>query len=247
MSFVHLHVHTEYSLLDGACRISGMMDRVKELGQKAIAITDHGVMYGCIDFYKAAKAADIKPIIGCEVYVARRGMEDRVHGIDDKSYHLVLLCENRKGYENLCLLVSEAFQRGVYNRPRIDLELLEKHHEGLIALSACLAGAIPQYLLAEDYDAALSYTQRLSAIFSNAARFVIAISRNILKRSSLLISFLISSAFSNCNSSKINSSMILAESRIFSFRFARFGLLLLQSAAVIPNTARFRISASSAY
>ena len=164
MSFVHLHVHTEYSLLDGACRINGMMDRVKELGQNAIAITDHGVMYGCIDFYKAAKAAGIKPIIGCEVYVARRGMEDRVHGIDDKSYHLVLLCENRKGYENLCLLVSEAFQRGVYNKPRIDLELLETHHEGLIALSACLAGAIPQYLLAEDYDAALDYTKKLSAI-----------------------------------------------------------------------------------
>ena len=102
MSFVHLHVHTEYSLLDGACRIDGIMDRVKELGQTAIAITDHGVMYGCIDFYKAAKAAGIKPIIGCEVYVARRGMADRVHGIDNDPYHLVLLCENRKGYENLC-------------------------------------------------------------------------------------------------------------------------------------------------
>ncbi len=97
MSFVHLHVHTEYSLLDGACRIDGIMDRVKELGQTAIAITDHGVMYGCIDFYKAAKAAGIKPIIGCEVYVARRGMADRVHGIDNDPYHLVLLCENRTG------------------------------------------------------------------------------------------------------------------------------------------------------
>ena len=104
MSFVHLHVHTEYSLLDGACRIDGIMDRVKELGQTAIAITDHGVMYGCIDFYKAAKAAGIKPIIGCEVYVARRGMADRVHGIDNDPYHLVLLCENRTGYENLCYL-----------------------------------------------------------------------------------------------------------------------------------------------
>ena len=103
MSFVHLHVHSEYSLLDGACRISGMMDRVKELGQNAIALTDHGVMYGCIDFYKAAKAADVKPIIGCEVYVARRTMEDRVHGVDDSGYHLVLLCENMTGYKNLCL------------------------------------------------------------------------------------------------------------------------------------------------
>ena len=122
MSFVHLHVHTEYSLLDGACRIDGIMDRVKELGQTAIAITDHGVMYGCIDFYKAAKAAGIKPIIGCEVYVARRGMADRVHGIDNDPYHLVLLCENRTGYENLCYLVSEAFIHGFYGKPRIDLQ-----------------------------------------------------------------------------------------------------------------------------
>ena len=127
MSFVHLHVHTEYSLLDGACRISGMMDRVKELGQTAIAITDHGVMYGCIDFYKAAKAAGIKPIIGCEVYLTRRKMEDRIHGIDNDPYHLVLLCENRQGYENLCMLVSEAFTRGFYGKPRVDLELLEKY------------------------------------------------------------------------------------------------------------------------
>ncbi len=165
MSFVHLHVHSEYSLLDGACRISSMMDRVKELGQTAIALTDHGVMYGCIDFYKAAKAAGIKPIIGCEVYVARRGMEDRIHGVDNESYHLVLLCENRKGYENLCLLVSEAYMRGFYGKPRVDLELLRKHHEGLIALSACLAGAIPQRLLQEDYEAAKEYANTMADIF----------------------------------------------------------------------------------
>ena len=165
MSFVHLHVHSEYSLLDGACRIGGMMDRVKELGQSAIAITDHGVMYGCIDFYKAAKAAGIKPIIGCEVYVARRSMEDRVHGIDNDPYHLVLLCENRKGYENLCKLVSEGFIHGFYGKPRVDLELLTRYHEGLIALSACLAGAIPQHLLEDDYSAALEYAQKLAKIF----------------------------------------------------------------------------------
>ena len=165
MSFVHLHVHTEYSLLDGACRIGSMMERVKELGQSAIAITDHGVMYGCIDFYKAAKAAGVKPIIGCEVYVSRRGMEDRVHGIDNDPYHLVLLCENRQGYENLCLLVSEAFTRGFYGKPRVDLALLRKHHEGLIALSACLAGAIPQYLMLEDYDAARDYALTMADIF----------------------------------------------------------------------------------
>ena len=165
MSFVHLHVHTEYSLLDGACRIGGMMERVKELGQSAIAITDHGVMYGCIDFYKAAKAAGIKPIIGCEVYVARRRMEDRVHGIDNDPYHLVLLCENRKGYENLCMLVSEAFTRGFYGKPRVDLELLKQYHEGLIATSACLAGGVAQYLVEEDYDSAKKYALQMADIF----------------------------------------------------------------------------------
>ena len=165
MSFVHLHVHTEYSLLDGACRISSMMDRVKELGQDAIAITDHGVMYGCIDFYKEAKAAGIKPIIGCEVYVARRLMGDRVHGIDNDPYHLVLLCENRTGYENLCLLVSEAFMNGFYGKPRVDLELLKKHHDGLIALSACLAGGVQQYLLVDEYDSARNYALKMADIF----------------------------------------------------------------------------------
>ena len=165
MSFVHLHVHTEYSLLDGACRIDGIMDRVKEAGQSAVAITDHGVMYGCIDFYKAAKAAGVKPIIGCEVYVTRRTIADRVHGIDNDPYHLVLLCENRKGYENLCLLVSEAFISGFYGKPRVDLEMLEKHHEGLIALSACLAGAIPQYLMEEDYTSAREYALKIASIF----------------------------------------------------------------------------------
>ena len=172
MSFVHLHVHTEYSLLDGACRIDGMMDRVKELGQSAIAITDHGVMYGCIDFYKAAKAAGVKPIIGCEVYVARRNMSDRVHGIDNDPYHLVLLCENRKGYENLCLMVSEAFINGFYGKPRVDLSMLEKHHEGLIALSACLAGAVPQYLMEEDYASAKAYALKLADIFGQGNFFL---------------------------------------------------------------------------
>lgn len=165
MSFVHLHVHSEYSLLDGACRIGSMMDRVKELGQDAIALTDHGVMYGCIDFYKKAKAAGIKPIIGCEVYVARRGMEDRIYGVDNEAYHLVLLCKDRTGYENLCYLVSQAYLKGFYGKPRVDLKLLRERHEGLIALSACLAGAIAQDLLQEDYDAARSYALELKDIF----------------------------------------------------------------------------------
>lgn len=172
MSFAHLHLHTEYSLLDGACRIDGLMERVKELGQTAVAITDHGVMYGCIDFYKAAKAAGVKPIIGCEVYVARRGMTDRVHGIDNDPYHLVLLCENRTGYENLCHLVSEAFIHGFYGKPRVDLELLSQHHEGLIALSACLAGGVAQYLMAENYDSAKEYALRLSEIFGEGNFFL---------------------------------------------------------------------------
>ena len=165
MSFVHLHLHSEYSLLDGACRIDGLMERIKELGQSAVAITDHGVMYGCIDFYKAAKAAGVKPIIGCEVYVARRGMEDRIHGVDNDPYHLVLLCKDRTGYENLCYLVSEAFIHGFYGKPRVDLALLEQHHEGLIALSACLAGAVPQYLMNEDYAGAKDYALNLARIF----------------------------------------------------------------------------------
>ena len=151
--FVHLHVHTEYSLLDGACRIDRMFDRVKELGQTAIAITDHGVMYGCVDFYKAAKKAGVKPIIGCEVYVATRSRFDKVNRIDG-SNHLVLLCKNETGYKNLIKLVSAGFIEGFYSKPRVDKELLEQHHEGLVCLSACLAGEIPQALLAGDYEKA---------------------------------------------------------------------------------------------
>ncbi|MEF9976780.1 MAG: PHP domain-containing protein, partial [Oscillospiraceae bacterium] len=146
-NFTHLHVHTEYSLLDGACRIDGLMERVKALGQTAVAITDHGVMYGCVDFYKAAKKAGIKPIIGCEVYVATRTRFDKVNRID-ANRHLILLCKNETGYRNLIKMVSSGFVEGFYNKPRIDHELLEKHHEGLICLSACLAGEIPQALLA---------------------------------------------------------------------------------------------------
>ena len=141
--FVHLHIHTEYSLLDGACRIDQLMDRVKECGQNAIAITDHGVMYGCVQFYKAAKKAGIKPIIGCEVYVATRTRFDKVNKIDGNN-HLILLCKNETGYKNLIKMVSAAFVEGFYSKPRVDKQLLEQYHEGLICLSACLAGEIPK-------------------------------------------------------------------------------------------------------
>ena len=165
MSFVHLHLHTEYSLLDGACRIGKLMDRVKELGQDAVAITDHGVMYGVIDFYRAAKAAGVKPIIGCEVYVAPRTRFDKVHGIDNENAHLVLLCQNETGYRNLSYLVSKGFLEGFYGRPRIDMELLRQHAEGLIALSACLAGAIPRRLKIDDYEGAKALALEYSQIF----------------------------------------------------------------------------------
>lgn len=165
MSFVHLHVHTEYSLLDGACRIGQLVKRASELGQNAVAITDHGVMYGVIDFYRAAKAAGIKPIIGCEVYVAPRTMADKVHGIDNEAQHLVLLCENETGYKNLSYMVSRAFLDGFYVKPRVDIDLLRQHSEGLIALSACLAGGIPRRLRMGDYDGAKAYALELSEIF----------------------------------------------------------------------------------
>ncbi len=161
MAFTHLHLHTEYSLLDGACRINKLMDRVRELGQTSVAITDHGVMYGVIDFYNTAKEKGIKPIIGCECYVAARSRHDKVHGLDSKRYHLVLLCENETGYKNLIAMVSKAWTEGFYTKPRIDRELLMKHSEGLIALSGCLAGEVSSALARGDYagarDVALWY------------------------------------------------------------------------------------------
>ena len=167
MSFVHLHLHTEFSLLDGACRIKKLVDRVKELGQEAVAITDHGVMYGAVDFYKACKAAGIKPIIGCEVYVAPRGRTrfQKVHEYDAESRHLVLLCRNEEGYRNLSYMVSQAFLEGFYIKPRIDLELLRKHAGGLIACSACLAGELPRLLMAGEYDQAKAVALEMRELF----------------------------------------------------------------------------------
>ncbi len=143
MGFAHLHLHTEYSLLDGACRIEKLLDTAQAMGHKAVAITDHGCMYGVIDFYKAAKKRGIKPILGCEVYVAKRTRFDKVHELDSENRHLVLLCENETGYRNLMVMVSKSYVEGFYNRPRVDYDLLREYHEGLIALSACVSGEIP--------------------------------------------------------------------------------------------------------
>ena len=165
MAFVHLHVHTEYSLLDGACRTDRLAKRAKELGQTALAVTDHGVMYGAVAFYKACREAGVKPIIGCEVYVAPRSRLDREHGLDNEYSHLILLCKNETGYRNLCYLVSAGFTEGFYIRPRIDWPLLHEHAEGLVCLSGCLAGYIPQAILRGDYEAAKARALELRELF----------------------------------------------------------------------------------
>lgn len=152
--FVHLHLHSEYSLLDGACRIGSIVQRAKELDQKAVAVTDHGVMYATIDFYKLAKEEGVKPVIGCEVYTAARTRHDRMYHLDSQHGHLILLCKDTEGYHNLIKLVSTAWIDGFYGKPRVDWDLLSQYNKGLIALSACLSGEIPRLLLADDYDGA---------------------------------------------------------------------------------------------
>ena len=165
--FTHLHVHTEFSLLDGACRLDDLVSRAKALGMQSLAITDHGNMYGAVDFYKACKRQGVRPIIGCEVYVAPRTRYDRER-VQDKAYnHLVLLCENEEGYKNLIAMVSKGYTEGFYFKPRIDRDLLQKHHQGLICLSACLAGEIPQALLERDYDKAKETALWYSDLFGS--------------------------------------------------------------------------------
>ena len=162
MAFTHLHVHTEYSLLDGSCKIKELAQRAAELGMDSMAITDHGVMYGVIDFYRAAREAGVKPIIGCEVYVTPGSRFDRENASgEDRYYHLVLLAENNQGYQNLMKIVSKGFVDGFYYKPRVDYEILETYHQGIIALSACLAGEVQRYIARGMYDkgkeAALHY------------------------------------------------------------------------------------------
>ena len=163
--FAHLHVHSEYSLLDGACRIEGLVDRVAALGQTACALTDHGVMYGVIDFYRACKAKGIHPVIGCEVYLAPHSRFDRSYLNGEWHSHLILLCENMTGYRNLIHMVSLGFAEGFYMKPRIDMELLRQHSEGLICLSACLAGVIPRALAEGDMDGAYELCEQFLEIF----------------------------------------------------------------------------------
>jgi DNA polymerase III subunit alpha len=173
MEFTHLHVHTEYSLLDGSSKIKEITSRAKELGMKSLAITDHGVMYGVIDFYKAAKEVGIKPILGCEVYVAPGSRFDKQPGeSESRYYHLVLLAENNTGYKNLMKIVSRGFTEGFYYKPRIDYEVLEQFHEGIIALSACLAGEVQRYLARGMYEAGCEAAKRYEGIFGKGNFFL---------------------------------------------------------------------------
>ena len=173
MAFTHLHVHTEYSLLDGSNKIKEYVKRVKELGMDSAAITDHGVMYGVIEFYKEAVAAGINPIIGCEVYVAPRSRFDReLTGGEDRYYHLVLLAENNTGYANLVKIVSRGFTEGYYYRPRVDMEVLQEFHEGIIALSACLAGEVQRYIQKGLVDEAKKVARRYEDCFGKGNFFL---------------------------------------------------------------------------
>ena len=165
MSFVHLHVHTEYSLLDGACKIKEAAKKAKECGMPALAVTDHGVMYGAVEFYKACKDNGIKPIIGCEVYVAPNSRHGKDRNLDSKYNHLVLLCKNETGYKNLIKMVSLGFTEGFYSKPRIDMSLLQEYHEGLVCLSACLAGYIPQKILEGNVDEAVNHALKMKSLF----------------------------------------------------------------------------------
>ena len=172
MAFAHLHVHSEYSLLDGACKIKDLVSRVKSAGQTAVAITDHGAMYGVIDFWRECKAQGIHPVIGCEVYVAPRSRFDKTPELDREYYHMVLLCKNNTGYQNLMKLVSMGFTDGFYVKPRVDDELLEKYHEGLICLSACLAGEISRKLSSGNYSGALERAQFYQSLFGKENYYI---------------------------------------------------------------------------
>ena len=173
MAFTHLHVHTEYSLLDGSSKIAEITGRAKELGMDSLAITDHGVMYGVIDFYRAARNAGIKPIIGCEVYVAPGSRFDKEAGVsEDRYYHLILLAENNTGYANLMKIVSKGFVDGFYYKPRVDYEILSQYSEGIICLSACLAGEVQKLLARNLYEEACKAALHYQSIFGKGNYFL---------------------------------------------------------------------------
>ena len=184
--FVHLHLHSEYSLLDGACRIKDLVKKVKELGQSAVAVTDHGNMCAAIDFYDECKANDIKPIIGCEVYVAERSYIDKEPGLDGSPYHLVLLCKNNEGYQNLIKLVSLSYTEGFYKKPRVDIELLRKYNKGLICLSACLGGQVARSLLNNDYEGAKDIALMYQDIFGENNYYLEMQNHGLSKQKSII-------------------------------------------------------------
>lgn len=183
-NFVHLHAHSEYSLLDGVAKIPAYIKKVKEFGMNSAALTDHGVMYGSFEFWQECNNQDIKPIIGCEIYVAERSRFDKTPGIDDKRYHLTLLAKNKKGYLNLLKIVSKAFVEGFYYKPRADVELLEKYGEGIIALSGCLGSNFNQYLLSGNKPKAVKWIKFLQKSFDEV---YIELQRNGIKLSEDLI------------------------------------------------------------
>ena len=186
MSFTHLHVHTEYSLLDGMSRISELPSYARELGMTALAITDHGAMFGVIDFYKACIKEGIKPVIGCEVYTAARSIYDKAADKDRYSGHLILLAENQTGYSNLVKIVSKSYVDGFYFKPRVDKELLSKHSEGIIALSGCLAGNVQRLLLLGDYEGAKDEALALADIFGRD-NFFLEIQNHYLEEDKVVI------------------------------------------------------------
>ncbi len=190
MSFVHLHLHSEYSLLDGACRVKDLVKSVKEKGQTAVAVTDHGNMFAAVDFFIEAKNAGIKPIIGCEVYVANRTLHDKTAELDSRPYHMILLCENMTGYRNLIKMVSIAWTEGFYRKPRIDDTLLEKYHEGLICLSACLAGEIPRAIVADDINGAYEKAKYYKNLFGDG-NFYLELQNHFIKEQTIVNNTLI--------------------------------------------------------
>lgn len=191
MSFVHLHLHSEYSLLDGACRLKALVKSVKEKGQNAVAVTDHGNMFAAVDFFIEAENAGIKPIIGCEVYVANRTMNDKTAELDGQPYHMILLCKDMNGYQNLIKMVSLAWTDGFYRKPRIDDNLLEKYHEGLICLSACLAGEIPRCIINNDIDGAYEKARYYKRLFGDG-NFYLELQNHFIKEQAVVNSTLLS-------------------------------------------------------